>query len=75
MLSIILKVLVACRIVKAAQGSAVFETVSEEQFSGRVLERVVPPRGYNAVGTSGLLAYEVEGEKQQLPFGLGDLKV
>ena len=52
-----------------------FETVSEEQFSGRVVDRMIPPRGYNAVSTSGLLAYEAKGDKQQLPFGFGDLQV
>lgn len=65
----------ACRITKAPQGSAVFETVSEEQFSGRVVERMMPPRGYNAVSTSGLLAYELDGNKHQIPFGFGDLQV
>ena len=64
----------ACRITKAPQGSAVFETVSKEQFSGRV-ERMMPPRGYNAVSTSGLVAYELDGNKHQIPFGFGDLQV
>jgi len=67
--------LAACRITKAAQGSAVFETVSQEQYSGRVVERMTPARGYNAVSTSGLLAYQVDGNKQQIPFGFGDLQV
>ena len=65
----------ACRITKAPQGSAIFETVSKEQFSGRVVERMMPPRGYNAVSASGLLAYELDGNKHQIPFGLGDLQV
>lgn len=65
----------ACRITKAPQGSAVFETVSEEQFSGKVVERMTPPRGYNAVSTSGLLAYELDGNKHQIPFAFGDLQV
>ena len=64
-----------CRITKATQGSAVFETVSEEQYMGRVVDRLVAPRGYNAAGTSGLLSCEIAGDKQQLPFGLGDLQV
>lgn len=64
----------AVEIIKATQGSAVFETVSEEQFSGRVVDRIIPPRGYNAVTTSGLLAYEAKGDKQQLPFDFGDLQ-
>lgn len=65
----------ACRITKATQGSAVFETVSEEQLSGRVLERMTPPRGYSAVSASGLLTYELDGNKHQIPFGFGDLQV
>lgn len=64
-----------CRITKAPQGSAVFETVSEEQYTGRVVDRMTPPRGYNAVSISGLVAFEVEGRKEQLPFGPGDLQV
>ncbi|KAL0042476.1 hypothetical protein WJX79_001033 [Trebouxia sp. C0005] len=64
----------AVGITKAPQGSAVFETVSEKQYSGRVVERMTPPRGYNAVSTSGLLAYEVDGTKQQIPYGFGDLQ-
>lgn len=74
-LSMNLTTAAACRIIKAQQGSAVFETVSEEQYSGRVLERITPPRGYNAVSTSGLLAYEVDGNRQQIPFGFDDLQV
>ena len=73
--SVVLTTAAACRITKAQQGSAVFETVSEEQYSGRVLERITPPRGYNAVSTSGLLAYEVDGNRQQIPFGFDDLQV
>ena len=36
---------------------------------------MTPPRGYNAVSVSGLVAFEVEGHKEQLPFGFGDLQV
>ncbi len=36
---------------------------------------MMPPRGYNAVSASGLLAYELDGNKHQIPFGLGDLQV
>jgi len=36
---------------------------------------MTPARGYNAVSTSGLLAYQVDGNKQQIPFGFGDLQV
>lgn len=64
-----------CRIVRAPQGSAIFETVSEEQYTGRVVDRVVPPRGYNAASTSGLLSCEIENTQQQLPFGIGDQQV
>ena len=64
-----------CRIVKAPQGSAIFDAVSEEQLTGRVVDRMVPPRGYTAVATSGLIAFEADEAKQQLPFGLADLQV
>ena len=64
-----------CRIARAQQGSAVFETVSEEQYTGRVVDKAVPPRGYSAASTSGLLSCEVEGVQQQLPFSFGDLQV
>lgn len=64
-----------CRIVKAEQGSAVFDAVSEEPLTGRVVDRMVPPRGYTAAATSGLVAFEADGAKQQLPFGLADLQV
>ena len=64
-----------CRISKAEQGLAVFEAISEEQHSGRVVDRMIPPRGYNATSTSGLVAFEVEGDKLQLPFGPADLQV
>ena len=32
-----------CRIDKASQGSAVFDEVSEEQVTGRVVDRMIPP--------------------------------
>lgn len=64
-----------CRVVRAPQGSAVFDAISEEQVTGRVVDRMVPPRGYNSAATSGLVAFEAEGAQQQLPFGLADLQV
>lgn len=64
-----------CRIDKASQGSAVFDEVSEEQVTGRVVDRMIPPRGYTTAATSGLVAFEAAGAKQQLPFGLADLQV
>ena len=66
-----------CRVRKAPQGSAVFEEVSKQEYNGKVVDRVVlPNRGYNPAGESGLVAYETaEGAKQQLPFGIADLKV
>ena len=64
-----------CRIVKAAQGSAVFDAISEEQLTGRVVDRMVPARGYSAAPTSGLVAFDAQGATQQLPFGPADLQV
>jgi len=65
----------SCRIVRAPQGLAVFDAISEEQVTGRVVDRMVPPRGYNSAATSGLVSFEAEGAQQQLPFGLADLQV
>ena len=64
-----------CRIVQATQGSAVFDAVSQEQLTGQVVDRMVPPRGYTSAATSGLVAFDADGAKQQLPFGLADLQV
>ncbi|KAL3155007.1 hypothetical protein ABBQ38_011531 [Trebouxia sp. C0009 RCD-2024] len=64
----------AVEIVRAPQGSAVFDAVSEEQVTGRVVDRMVTPRGYNSAATSGLVAFEAEGAQQQLPFGLAELQ-
>ncbi|KAL3144539.1 hypothetical protein ABBQ32_004270 [Trebouxia sp. C0010 RCD-2024] len=64
----------AVEVVRAPQGSAVFDAISEEQVTGRVVDRMVPPRGYNSAATSGLVAFEAEGAQQQLPFGLADLQ-
>lgn len=65
------------RIRKVQQGSAVFEEMPQEQHTGKVVARLVPPnRGYNSAGESGLVAFEAsEGIKQQLPFGVADLQV
>lgn len=65
-----------CRIRKVAQGSAVFEVRPEEEYTGKVMARAVPPnRGYNSAGESGLVAFEEAGMKQQLPYGAADLQV
>ena len=62
-----------CRVKKAAPGSAVFETVSEAQFSGRVTERA---GGKGVTATSGIVAYlDAEGLPGALTFGVRDLKV
>ena len=63
----------ARRVKKAAPGSAVFETVSEATFSGRVTERA---GGKGVTATSGIVAYlDGEGLPGALTFGVRDLKV
>ena len=53
-----------------------FEEITGQQHSGKIVARLTPPRGYNAAGESGLVAFEgPDGKSQQLPFGLQDLQV
>ena len=58
---------------KAPHGSAVFETVSEARFTGRVTEKA---GGKGVTATSGIVAYiDAEGLPAALTFGVRDLKV
>lgn len=57
---------------RAAKGSAVFEVVSKEQYSGVVIDRMVV-KGSNIA--SGLVQYEVDGVSAKLTYGPKDLQV
>jgi hypothetical protein len=59
-------------VTRAAKGSAVFEVVSEEQYSGVVIDRMVV-KGSNIA--SGLVHYEVDGVPAKLTYGPKDLQV
>lgn len=62
-----------CRVTKAAKGAAVFETVSEREYEGRVTARA---QGKGVSATSGLLAYLDEGGlPATITFGQSDLQV
>lgn len=53
-----------------------FEEITDEQQTGKVIARLAPPRGYNTAGESGLVAFDgPDGKQEQLPFGLQDLQV
>jgi len=63
----------ACRVAKAAKGSAVFEEVGEEELSGAVVERP-QPQGRSGFA-SGLLQYAApDGSPARLPFSQYDLQ-
>lgn len=57
---------------RAPKGSAVFEVVSEEQYSGVVLDRMLA-KGSNIA--SGLVQYELDGVPSKLTYGPKDLQV
>jgi len=61
-----------CRVTRAPKGSAVFEVVSEEQYSGVVIDRM-QAKGTNI--SSGLLQYELDGVPAKLTYGPRDLQV
>ncbi len=61
------------RVKKAPPGSAVFETVSEATFSGRVTDKA---SGKGVTATSGVIAYaDADGAPAAITFGVRDLKV
>ena len=61
------------RVAQAAKGAAIFETVSEGAFKGRVSARVL---GKGITATSGLLQYTDEtGLPATITFGSRDLQV
>ena len=60
------------RVTRAPKGSAVFEVVSEEQYSGVVLDRMLA-KGSNIA--SGLVQYELDGVPSKLTYGPKDLQV
>ena len=60
------------RVVKAPKGSAVFETVSEQLYSGVVLDKM-QAKGSNI--SSGLVQYEEDGRPAKLAYGPKDLQV
>ena len=59
-----------CRITRAPKGSAAFDVISEQQYRGVVLDRMV--RSKNNI-SSGLLHYEENGAPAKLTFGPKDL--
>lgn len=64
-----------CRVSRAPEGSAVFETVGEEELLGTVVARLTFSNG--ATAAPGLLEY-IDPTNQlpiKLPFGLHDLAV
>ena len=63
---------VVARVTRAPKGSAVFEVVSEEQYSGVVLDRMLA-KGSNIA--SGLVQYELDGVPSKLTYGPKDLQV
>ncbi|BDA49818.1 probable cold shock domain-containing protein E1 [Coccomyxa sp. Obi] len=65
------KRIVAHRVTRAPKGSAVFEVVSEEQYSGVVLDRM-QAKGSNIA--SGLVQYELDGVPSKLTYGPKDLQ-
>lgn len=61
------------RVAKTAKGAAVFETVSEREYEGRVTARAL---GKGVTATSGLLHYvDDAGLPATITFGLRDLQV
>ena len=60
-----------CRVAKAPKGSAVFESIPEEQFHGVVQTRL--EKSYGAT-SSGVIAFEEEGSPSKLTFGEADAK-
>ncbi len=60
------------RITRAPKGSAAFDVVSEQQYQGVVLDRMVKSK--NNI-SSGLLHYEDNGIPAKLIFGPKDLSV
>lgn len=63
---------IAVRLTRVPKGSAVFEVVSDEQYTGVVLERAVAGKNYTKV-TSGVLEYEWGGSKHKIIYGVPDL--
>lgn len=62
-----------CRVAKAAKGAAVFETVSELEYEGRVTARA---QGKGVTATSGLLQFSDDaGLPATITFGPRDLQV
>ncbi len=59
------------RVTRAPKGSAVFEVVSEQAYSGVVIDRMVA-KGTNIA--SGLVQYEVDGVPAKLTYGPKDLQ-
>ena len=60
------------RITRAPKGSAAFDVISEQQYHGVVLDRMVKSK--NNI-SSGLLHYEDNGAPAKLIFGPKDLLV
>lgn len=67
------RAVVCCRVTKAAKGAALFETVSEREYEGRVTARA---QGKGITATSGLLHYSGDGGlPATITFGTRDLLV
>ena len=64
----------ATRVRKAAPGSAVFETLSDEVYYGVVVERLGLWKQYGA-GSNGVVLFERNGCSEKLTFGANDLEV